>query len=330
MGRSGGAGADGMTATLVVGGGGLLGGALVRLQRAGGGQALVPVVDWGGAPEADLAAAVDRFAMLVAGGPWRVVWCAGSGVTGSGEGALTQENGVLSSFLQMLRTRLGPSLAAQRGSFFLASSVGGVYGGAEAPPYTEATVPRPLSGYGVAKVRAESLVTAWCARSGVRGLIGRITNLYGPGQNLAKPQGLVSHLCRAHVTGAPVGIYVPLDTIRDYVFAPDCARLIVDALTRVEDVVSPGEVVVKILASHRPLSVAALIKESQRVFRRPLRLLYAPSVSSAGQARDLRVASAVWPDLDRRPLETLAAGIATTADDVESRMRRGGFSPRRV
>ena len=53
-------------------------------------------------------------------------------------------------------------------------------------------------------------------------LIGRIANLYGPGQNLAKAQGLVSQLCAAQLERARSSIWVSLDTLRDYLFAPDC------------------------------------------------------------------------------------------------------------
>ena len=63
-------------------------------------------------------------------------------------------------------------------------------------------------------------------------MIGRIANLYGPGQNLDKPQGLVSQLCAAHLERRPVSIWVSLDTLRDYLYAPDCAQMVLDCLDR--------------------------------------------------------------------------------------------------
>ena len=62
--------------------------------------------------------------------------------------------------------------------------------------------------------------------------MGRIANLYGPGQGLEKPQGLISQIIRSHLIRTPISIYVPLDTMRDYLFAPDCGELVVDALRR--------------------------------------------------------------------------------------------------
>jgi UDP-glucose 4-epimerase len=59
------------------------------------------------------------------------------------------------------------------------------------------------------------------------------------------------------------------------------------------------------------------------VFRRrpPLRLAASPH--AAGQARDLRFRSVVWPELDRRQLTTLPAGILATAHDLARHIRAG-------
>ena len=55
-------------------------------------------------------------------------------------------------------------------------------------------------------------------------MIGRFSNLYGPGQNLGKLQGLISRLALSAVTRQPINIFVPLDTIRDYVYVDDAAQ----------------------------------------------------------------------------------------------------------
>ena len=66
----------------------------------------------------------------------------------------------------------------------------------------------------------EADLRRFAAATGTAVLVGRIANLYGPGQNLAKPQGLVSQLCLANLTGQPLSIYVSLDTLRDYLSTP--------------------------------------------------------------------------------------------------------------
>ena len=113
---------------------------------------------------------------------------------------------------------------------FLASSAGGVYAGSTGAPFTEHTPPAPISPYGLAKLRSEEVATAFAVRTGTALLVGRLANLYGPGQDLDKPQGLISQLCRAQLTRQPLSVYVSLDTRRDYLFVDDAAAMAVSAL----------------------------------------------------------------------------------------------------
>lgn len=301
--------------TLVVGAGGLLGSAVVR-ELARRGRPVTPArVDWAGGAS-DLVGQLERFA---GDGPWRIAWCAGAGVTASTAEQFGREVAVFSAFADaVLGLCRSGRLAAEQGAVFLASSAGALYAGAGAAPFTEDHPPVPLAPYGHSKLALEACLARLAEEAGVPAVAGRITNLYGPGQNLGKPQGLIAHLCRAHFTRVPVGIYVPLDTLRDYLFVDDAAALVLDLLERAA---TAGPLLtIKILASHGSVSIAAVLMQAQRVFRRPVRVLHGASSQAAQQARDLRVTSVVWPDLDRRSLRTLPAGIAATAADVEARL----------
>jgi UDP-glucose 4-epimerase len=301
--------------TLVVGGGGLLGSAVVRELARRGCPCTVAQVEWDGDSVADLTGELERFA---GAGPWRIAWCAGAGVTATTSEKFTREEQVFDAFATALNELcLSGRLSADSGVFFLASSAGALYAGSGPAPFNEDTAPVPRGAYGTSKMVLEERL-ARLAASGIAAAVGRFTNLYGPGQNLSKPQGLVSHLCRAHFTGRPVGIYVPMDTLRDYLFVDDAAALVVDMLDRAAT--AGPRLTIKILASHSSVSVAALLMQAQRVFRRPLRVLLGTSSQAAQQARDLRVRSIVWPELDRRELSTLPAGIWATAADVEARL----------
>jgi UDP-glucose 4-epimerase len=250
-----------------------------------------------------------------------VAWCAGAGVTGTPAQALQKE-------LAALRETLDALADAPRGgdgAFFFASSAGGVYAGVGAPPYEESSPVRALAPYGRAKLDAEALVTAWSQRTGTRSLIGRIANLYGPGQNLAKAQGLISQICRSHLTGQPLSIYVSLDTLRDYLFTPDCAGMIVDGFARLrqEPQAAHPTVVTKILASQRAITIGAVLGVMSRIFKRTPRIVLGASPMSATQARDLSLRSRVWPELDRRALTPLPVGIAATAADLQRKLQAG-------
>jgi UDP-glucose 4-epimerase len=110
----------------------------------------------------------------------------------------------------------------------LASSAGGIYAGAPEVPLTERSPARPLSAYGEAKLRQEQALAHWAeGRPEVSTLVARIANLYGPGQRADKPQGLISQMSRCLIHRRPVHIYVPLDTVRDFVFVEDAAHALV-------------------------------------------------------------------------------------------------------
>jgi len=186
----------------------------------------------------------------------------------------------------------------------------------------------PLAPYGRAKLDGEALVVSWSRRTGMPSLIGRIANLYGPGQNLGKAQGLISQICRAHLTGQPLSIYVSLDTLRDYLFAPDCARLIVAGLARLrQDALSTQPLVVtKILASQRAITIGAVLGEMRRIFKSPPHIVLGASAVSAMQARDLSLRSRVWPELDHVSLTPFPVGMAKTSADLLRRLQAGAVA----
>ena len=230
--------AEGRALTWVVGAGGLLG-SHVAAAVARSGLALwhVPCgsLAWSEPDKlrTQINASLDAFvAATERFDEWRVIWCAGAGVIGTPAAALARETTTLREFLVKLGIRVQSS-AVPPGLIFVSSSAGGVWGGSVGRPLTEVSSPAPISAYGRAKLEQEEIVREWARdHPSVRLLIGRISNLYGPGQNLDKPQGLISHLCRCLLQNQPAHIYVPMDTIRDYLFADDCAALIVRCLDR--------------------------------------------------------------------------------------------------
>lgn len=270
---------------------------------------------------------VDEFLTAAGQRPWSVAWCAGAGVMGTSAKALQLELVALGETLDAL-AGAGPS--HRDGAIFFASSAGGVYAGVGAPPYDESSPVRPLAAYGQAKLDAEVLVTAWSDQTGMPSLIGRIANLYGPGQNLAKAQGLISQMCRAHLTGQPLSVYVSLDTLRDYLFAPDCAGLIVDGLARLrrEQSARSPRVTTKILSSQRAITIGAVLGEMRRIFKSSPRIVLGASAVAAVQARDLSLRSRVWPELDRRSLTPFPVGVANTAAALLRQLQAGALGGR--
>lgn len=312
-----------MPVAWVVGASGLLGRALtVELRsRRGWDVAEIGHLPWGDAvrfPDA-AAQAVDTLLAAAGGGEWGVFWAAGAAVTNSTERQLQHELDQFEIVLDVLRRRAESRGLGDRGRFFYASSAGGIYGGSTTPPFNENTVPRPLSPYGRYKLKAESASAALSA-SGIRVLDGRISNLYGPGQRLEKMQGLISQLARAQYSPTPASVYVPLETVRDYIYVPDCAALICDAVERLGRE-EAGTTHVKIIASGVGTSIASLLGYFRTIAKGHPHVMLAASPAASMQGRDLRLASAVWPELDRREFTPLPAGISSTMLDIMERLQ---------
>ncbi|MET1051294.1 MAG: NAD-dependent epimerase/dehydratase family protein [Mycetocola sp.] len=307
----------------VVGARGLLGTGLVdQLTRSGAWEVIdAAPLPWASGTTADFDSTVEANLDLIgATGADHVViaWCAGAAVTGSTIAQLTAEQEQLLRVLDLVERRGWAS-----GTLFYASSAGGVYAGSANPPFTELTTPRPISPYGDFKLSTERAVTAFAQRTGWSALCGRISNLYGPGQSMTKAQGLITQLARAEVTGEPASLYVSLDTIRDYIFADDCAAMIADTLAHLATSGVAGETTVKIFASEQPATIAALIGTFRVLFKARTHILLGASSSSGFQARDLRFRSVVLPEISRRDLMPLPAGITRTAEAVSRWLQNG-------
>lgn len=279
-----------------------------------------PRVPWGDTRSVDAVVATLR-AVGSSSEPWILAWCAGSGVAGSSGSSLDTEVATIRGVVEAIVRGEAP----RPDGVFFAASAGAAYGGSDAPPFTETTAPAPLGAYGVAKLRAEAEISRLAPLVPV--LVGRIANLYGPGQDLTKNQGLVSQLCLSHLRQQPIGVYVSMDTLRDYLYVDDCARLVLDAMDRLLASSSVDAPVVKILASNTAVSIAHVIGECGRVLGRRIQLRMASSSLAGQQARDLRLRSVVWPDLDRRQLTPLSHGIHATVEHLRRSLMATHITP---
>ena len=303
-----------MTTLLV--GRGLLGGHVEAQLLASGDDVHTVVVPWldHDAALRALLHAAEGAARLDDG--WQLAWCAGAGVVATPAEDLAAEVRIFRAFVTGLPT--------PPRSMFLASSAGALYAGSpDVAPFDENSAVAALSPYGDAKLEMEG-VARQLTRRGTRLLVGRISNLYGPGQDLSKPQGLISQLCLAHETRRTLSVYVSLDTLRDYLFVEDAAAMIVAGLDLIS-AEAAGTTVTKILASGRSFPVAKVLVEATRVLRRHPRLSTRRSPGS--QVHDLRLRSVVWPQLDAIARTPLGAGLRATADDVAARTRSTGSAP---
>ncbi len=251
-----------------------------------------------------------RFITEARNDDWSIIWAAGSGVIGSAPEKLATETDILSHLV----TRLRETQPAGRGAFFLSSSAGGVYAGSTHPPFSELTKPKPLSPYGETKLAQEDILRATIGgRTPL--VIGRFANLAGPGQNLKKQQGLVSQLCRAAVTRQSLNVFVPMETLRDYLYVDDAAvmvrKLVENAVQR-----QPSTPVLRNISSRRPVSVCMVIRTVQQVAHRAVRIALGTSPSTRYHVRDLRLCTHFPHDFQGMSITPLPLIVKRVYDDV--------------
>lgn len=295
--------------TWTIGAGGLLGSAIDRRSTRSFTAARVPWTD-PGPSRTILRTELRRFRDAAGDEPWAIAWAAGAATVGSSAAQAAGELEILTGLLGDVRDEP----PAGRGAFFLTSSAGGVYAGCQNPPFDTTTIPAPISAYGELKMRQEAAATE--ILEGVCPLvIGRVSNLYGPGQNLAKLQGLISRLALAALTHRPINIFVPLGTIRDYVYVDDAAD---SAVRMLEDAAAgrPGASSVRIIASGEGTTIAQLLRIAQDISRKRVPVALGSHASAQSQAPDLRFIPTPVAGRAGRPSTPLAVGMKRVFDSV--------------
>ncbi len=131
-------------------------------------------------------------------------------------------------------------LAAERGlrRFVFVSSGGTVYGNPHYLPIDESHPTNPVSPYGITKLAAEKYGFMYHALEGLPFIAVRPGNPYGPQQLGKLGQGFVAAALNAAIEGVPVRIFGERGTIRDYIYIDDLVRGIRDVL----DAGEPGDV----------------------------------------------------------------------------------------
>ena len=300
-----------MKAIWVVGCNGLLGSALVRVHQAQGAHLflLASSSPWNNeaAMAVHLKNSVRTFSSLATRyGAWQIYWAAGVGTMSSTPELMLAETRALQQLLELLRT--DPSLMAMSGGFALASSAGAIYAGTTAEVITEKSETTPTTAYAHAKLAQEEMVNAFADKApNFCAIISRITTLYGVGQASSKKLGLISNIARSMVRNQVIQVFVPLDTIRDYIHAEDAAAATISAL----HAATPQRAAqVRIVASERPTTIAEIVGTFKRLARRPPWMVTASTKASGLYTRRVQFRTVEPVDPGLAPPRSLVLGIA--------------------
>jgi UDP-glucose 4-epimerase len=249
------------------------------------------------------------FVEFASGSKPTIIWAAGAdGVERSSKSQLTE----LESFkdFALAISAVEPLHDAR---VVICSSAGGVFSGASDPPFSADSPVSAINDYGRKKIAIEELAGATLS-SHFSLHLARITNLYGPWSG--PRQGLINRLCTAAATRKALQIYVPLETVRDYIYVDDAARLIFMELAKVDAAGRNGYLSISIIGSGENSSVGNVISTVARVTRRKVPFTVAQLEDTKLQPRDLRMnPSWVKQNLDFSPV-SLPNGIKRLFDSL--------------
>jgi UDP-glucose 4-epimerase len=301
-----------MSIAWVIGGNGLLGSALRSAIQLSETRLFIPTQRFRWSHEPDLLLQleieVNAFATkVVSEHKWQIYWAAGIGAMSSTEADLGIETRILSELLRLIGSH--PVLISREGSFAFASSAGAIYAGVTVDVVNENTPVAPTTAYAYEKLKQEAMISAFTIKnSRVTALLSRISTLYGPGQATGKKQGLIAEIARRVLRNQPIQIYVPFDTIRDYISATDAATIILNTMREIS---GKSGTVVKIVASEQPTTIAEIISVYKKITRRKPRIVTSVSKLSGIYNRRIQFHSLV--SLANEPIArtSLLVGIAS-------------------
>lgn len=135
------------------------------------------------------------------------------------------ENEIIENVIPTVRL-LEAMRKSQTKEIIFASSGGTIYGenGKHAHKVTDYL--NPISSYGVQKKVIESYLQFYQNRYGMNHKIIRISNPYGIGQAIEKPQGVIPIFVRNILRGEKITIFGDGENLRDYIYLEDLVQAI--------------------------------------------------------------------------------------------------------
>jgi UDP-glucose 4-epimerase len=112
------------------------------------------------------------------------------------------------------------------------SSGGTVYGDPERLPVPETAPTRPRGAYGRLHLECEREIDRHCEETGLAARILRCSTVYGEHQRPDRGQGAIVTFLHRIERGEEIELYGAEETVRDYVYAGDAARVVAELLGR--------------------------------------------------------------------------------------------------
>lgn len=141
--------------------------------------------------------------------------------------------------------------------------------------------PHPTSVYGATKLAQEHMLTSWCLSFGVKPVLYRLQNVYGPGQSLTNPYtGIVPFFAQVAKRGESLPVFEDGDIVRDFVYIEDVVSAIMAGIDSGKANTSPYDI-----GSGEPTTIMSLAEIIAEHYSAP-----APHVNGKYRNGDIRAA----------------------------------------
>jgi UDP-glucose 4-epimerase len=189
-----------------------------------------------------------------------------------------------------------------------ASSGGTVYGEPDTLPLPEHHPLRPKTAYGVSKTAAEHYALLYRRQWRVDARVVRLSNPYGPGQDIKGQLGAASIFAARALAGERIDIWGDGSAIRDYIYVDDAVSGLIATMLAPADRFGALDPVVNI-GSGRGVSLRELISLLMHILDKPIEVQYKPARDFDVRANVLDIARA-RNILDWSPKVSLEEGLS--------------------
>ena len=112
------------------------------------------------------------------------------------------------------------------------SSGGTIYGDIDSDKINEKDLPTPRSPYGIGKLTIEHYLRYFRHKSGIDYIVYRVSNPFGPGQNIHSNQGVIPVFLYNYLTKNPITVFGDGTMIRDYIYIDDLINMMVGSFKK--------------------------------------------------------------------------------------------------
>lgn len=308
----------------IVGAGGLIGSAIASEAQRFGISVSSPKVAWGtGTALRDLQDWMTTLNQNSDSANLDLVWAAGVPDMRASRDVLSVSSAIFTSFLDWLTRN---STIGNPSSITYISSLGGIYEQRNFLEVDEKVRPEPLSAYGAFKTSDENTLAKTGARTGMRTLSVRLPSVFGPSSSISMRGGLINSLSLSTVLRRPMRIYVPLDTLRPYLYVRDAPRFLLGLIDELRQF-PPATNETKNVLSPTVLSIATIIGEFKRTVHALPPISFGGELNQKSPSQFTAIRSSTFSGIQINAPTPFRAALKTTFNSVLLAHSEGRLRP---